>query len=126
MNRYLINTKQNSGFTLLELLVTISVIGILTAIAIPQYQQYRQRGFDTRASSDLRNVALAEEAYFLDWEAYYSCLNSTCTNLPGINVISKGVTIAVNSTATGFTATASHNLGTGKVFAWDSSLGGMQ
>ena len=118
--------NKSRGFTLIELLVTMTIIGALMTIAIPQYQEYRKRGFDLRAQSDLRNIAIAEEAYFLDWERYLSCGGSTCAGLPGIQALSPGVTLQVTATATGFTGTATHPRGTGKVFAWDTALGGFQ
>ena len=50
-----------NGFTLIELLVVVGIIGILVAIALPQFASYNARGFDSRAKSDLRNVATAQE-----------------------------------------------------------------
>ena len=64
--------RNEKGFTLVELLVVIAIIGILAAIAIPQFQEYRQRGYDAGARSDLRNAATAEEAYFIDNDTYVS------------------------------------------------------
>ena len=118
--------RNEKGFTLIELLVVIAIIGILAAIAIPQFAEYRARGFDARAKSDLRNVATAEEAYFADNEVYKSCDESSCgTLLPGISAVSQGVTLAMVATPTGFTGTSTHPKGTGITCDWDSSAGGL-
>jgi type IV pilus assembly protein PilA len=58
------------GFTLLELLVVTSIIGILASIAIPQYAAYRGRGFDSIVESQVRHVATGEEAYFAEHQEY--------------------------------------------------------
>ena len=123
-----LNSMMNKkGFTLIELLVVIAIIGILAAIAIPQFAAYRARGFDARAKSDLRNVATAEEAYFADNEAYKSCTQATCkTFLPGITALSNGVTLAMTAAATSFTGTSTHPRGTGVTFNWNSANGGLQ
>jgi len=63
--------KQDSkGFTLIELMIVIAIIGILAAIAIPQFSSYRTRSFNSAAQSDLRNAATAQEAYFVDNSTY--------------------------------------------------------
>lgn len=122
--------KNQKGFTLIELLVVIAIIGILAAIAIPQFAEYRKRGFDSRAKSDLRNVATAEEAYFVDNEKYKACANAAAcsTALPGVPALSNGVTLAIavsSATATFFTGSSNHPKGTA-TFNWNSSLGGLQ
>ena len=118
--------QDQRGFTLLELLITMSIIGILVSIAVPKFADYKARAFDTRASSDLRNVALAEEAYFIDNESYLSCQGGNCNVLPGIKGLSQGVTLSLVATPSGFTGTATHSKGTGKIFVWNSENGGLQ
>ena len=118
--------RNEKGFTLIELLVVIAIIGILAAIAIPQFAEYRQRGFDARAKSDLRNVAAAEEAYFADNEVYVDCDESDCNQLPGIAAVSNGVTLQITSAATSFTGTSTHPKGTGVTCNWNSANGGLE
>ena len=119
--------RKENGFTLIELLVVVAIIGILAAIAIPQFQAYRERGYDAGAKSDLRNAATAEEAYFIDNDSYASCDESDCDSvLVGLEGLSTGVELDMVGAATSFTGTASSTNGTGTEFTWDSNLGGMQ
>jgi prepilin-type N-terminal cleavage/methylation domain-containing protein len=64
------NKKNKKGFTLIELLIVVAIIAILAAIAIPQFAQYRIKGYNAAASSDIRNAKTAEEALFADFQAY--------------------------------------------------------
>lgn len=113
--------KRQKGFTLIELLVVIAIIGILAAIAIPQFAEFKKRGFDSRAKSDLRNLATAEEAYFATNETY----TSTLASLTGFQQ-SPGVTLgAITADNTLFTTTANHSKGS-TTFTWNSANGGLQ
>src|SRR4029077_4032324 len=87
--------RSESGFTLIELLVVVAIIGILAAIAIPQFSAYRKRGFDGRAASDVRNAATAQEAYFVDNNKYNTCTACKGSDLPGFNASAK---VATNCT----------------------------
>ncbi len=64
--------KNQKGFTLIELLIVVAIIGILAAIAIPQFASYRIRAFNSGAISDLRNIATGQEALFADTQGYGS------------------------------------------------------
>jgi type IV pilus assembly protein PilA len=118
--------RNSQGFTLIELLVVVAIIGILAAIAIPQFASYRQRGFDSRAESDLRNAATAEEAYYASNQSYNSTTDASCsTDLPGCT-ISAGVKLAMTANGASFTGTSTHPGGSGKTWNYDSTKGGIQ
>ncbi|MGH7644331.1 MAG: prepilin-type N-terminal cleavage/methylation domain-containing protein, partial [Gemmatimonadales bacterium] len=62
--------KAARGFTLVELLVVVVVIGVLASIAIPKFSTHKEKSYVAQMKSDLRNLATAEEAYFYDSTAY--------------------------------------------------------
>ena len=62
--------KSQKGFTLIELLIVVAIIGILAAIAIPQFASYRQKAYNSAAQSDLKNIKTGMEAYMADNQEY--------------------------------------------------------
>jgi len=109
MNR--LRLQSESGFTLIELLVVVAIIGILAAIAIPQFAAYRKRGHEAQVKSDLRNAAVAQEAYFAQKSTYFAGTMAANTP-PGFNATT-GVTVVAAIGATTFQMTAQHlNCGT--------------
>jgi type II secretion system protein G len=61
---------KSSGFTLVELLIVVVIIGILAALAIPKFTNTKQKAYVAEMKSDLKNLATAEEAYFYDNSTY--------------------------------------------------------
>ena len=60
----MIKLNNKKGFTLIELMIVIAIIGILAAIAIPNFIAYRNKSFCSRAESDANNLAAALSDYF--------------------------------------------------------------
>ncbi len=59
-----------AGFTLIELLIVVAIIGILAAIAIPQFSAYRAKAYNSAATSDLKNTKTSLEAYYTEYQIY--------------------------------------------------------
>lgn len=58
------------GFTLVELLIVVVIVGILASIAIPKFDNTKPRAYTAAMKSDLRNLVTAEEAFFSDSSSY--------------------------------------------------------
>jgi type IV pilus assembly protein PilA len=91
------------GFTLIELMIVIAIIGILAAIAIPQFIQYRKRGYVAAINSDIKNAYTASVAYLVDHNALATGSGDIMT---GGYTPTSGVTATVGT----FTDIANYNI----------------
>ncbi|MBD3843788.1 MAG: prepilin-type N-terminal cleavage/methylation domain-containing protein [Campylobacterales bacterium] len=62
--------KSKKGFTLIELLVVVAIIGVLAAIAIPQFANYRKSAANSAALSDAKTIATEAEAFYAENGVY--------------------------------------------------------
>ncbi|MDD2310806.1 MAG: prepilin-type N-terminal cleavage/methylation domain-containing protein [Desulfuromonadaceae bacterium] len=67
--------RSKKGFTLIELLIVVAIIGILAAIAIPQFSSYREKAYNSASNSDVKNVKTGLEAFMADNQEYPGALN---------------------------------------------------
>ena len=103
--------RKEEGFTLIELMIVIAIIGILAAIAIPQFSAYRTRSYNSAAQADLRNATTAQEAYYVDNQTYCSTTGTLIGQDYGL-FLSANVTLTLSSvSSTGYTMQARHASG---------------
>ena len=65
--------RNKKGFTLIELMIVVAIIGILAAIAIPNFLNFRNKAKSAEAKSNLGAIRSCEETYNTEYEAYLAC-----------------------------------------------------
>lgn len=111
--------RRNEGFTLVEILIIIAIIGLLAVIALPQFNAYRSRAIDAQLKSDLRNAAVAIESYFAEKSVYPASVAEIQDFQP-----TDGVTLTLTIvTPKSYLITAAKPGGTQPSFTFNSSTG---
>jgi type IV pilus assembly protein PilA len=103
--------ERQKGFTLIELMIVIAIIGVLAAIAIPQFVSYRQKGYNTEAKAELKGFYTACQAYFSD-NAPSDCSLSMVSSLFIAQSPRVQITVPAGSGTSMIGTTASHQAGT--------------
>lgn len=110
MKKNLMRTE--SGFSLVELMVVVAIIGILAAIAIPNYKAYTAKSRQAEGKGYLANVFTGQSAFQVEWGSYYHCMESIGFSPVGTGIYSAGfAATAPNQVATGYTAPGICNKG---------------
>lgn len=99
----------SKGFTLVELLVVLVVIGILAGTALPRLSTARDQAFETTLQSDLRNLQSAQEQYYAAHQYTYGDAEALQGTAPPLWTESPGVTLTLTGvTSRGWAASAVH------------------
>ena len=105
--------RKDKGFTLIELMIVVAIIGILAAIAIPNFMNYQCKAKQSEAKSNLGNIRTAQEAYYAEKDSYGAKLSDIGFAIKGTD--KQNYKYDLNASGTGtdaaFTASASASAG---------------
>lgn len=103
---------QNKGFTLIEVLIVVIIIGIMAGVALPNYLKSKEVALGKEASAGLKLILAADKIYKIETGAYYPTSGSTVSSVTSINtnlklsLTEKNWTYSITNNGSSFTATA--------------------
>ncbi len=116
MKSFMKTLKRQDGFTLVELMVVVAIIGLLSAVAVPNFKKYQAKAKMSEAKLQLSSLYTAQTAFFSDFNIYATCLNYMGYD-PRTEVGSRyyavGFNVAANINATAWTAAVNSGLQSG-------------
>ncbi|MEW6615735.1 MAG: prepilin-type N-terminal cleavage/methylation domain-containing protein [Thermodesulfobacteriota bacterium] len=113
--------KSEKGFTLIELMIVVAIIGILAAIAIPNFLSYQKKAAQSEAKTNLGAIRTLQEAYAADHDTYATSLDALGFSTKGTAKYSYYVSTA---NATTFEAVAEGKTGSISGDKWTMTHGG--
>lgn len=103
--------RKGNGFTLIELMIVIVIVGILCAITIPKYSRSKERTYVTTMKADLRTLATFQESFAAESLGTYFSGDGMAQGFRSSQAVTVNAT-AVNGPPSTWTATAAHGLTT--------------
>ena len=104
--------KKSAGFTLIELMITVAIVGILAAIALPAYSQYIARGKRAEARAAILQAEGWLERFYTDNKSYTTATNTNAafntrfSSIPSSGAANYSITLVVSTASASFTITA--------------------
>ena len=102
--------KSNQGFSLIELMVVVAIIGILSVVGVPKYQVFKAKAVVAEARASLTEIFTVQQAYFMDKDQY-----ATTPALAGFDAPAAGKYTYTTTGGNTFTATATYKNSTQKL-----------
>ncbi|MHB8482148.1 MAG: type IV pilin protein [Nitrospiria bacterium] len=108
------NKFKQTGFTLIELMIVVAIIGILASIAIPNFLKYQARAKTSEARANLKGIFTSELAYYAEFNKYSTLVG---VNYPPIGTLRYSYSANTNSAEPGFA-------GNSTLASWTTAQGG--